>query len=143
MYKNLHNNDIYIAIHLTSTKEIWDRLQLLHGDASSNSAKKEKRKRKDKKPCQKKSVQLNETSICVNVPDPHEEKTNENKARCDLSLASIEIFKNENKDLKKLVHICDEKEHEYKDECIILKTQIEEARRLEEVIGIKFKERDL
>jgi hypothetical protein len=58
-------------------------------------------------------------------------------------LASIERLKNENKDLKKLVQICDEKEHEYKEEIVSLKTQLEEARRLEEVMSSKFKERDL
>ena len=39
-------------------------------------------------------------------------KKNENQARLDLSLASIERLKNENNDLRKLVQICDEKEHE-------------------------------
>lgn len=34
-------------------------------------------------------------------------------------------MRNENKDLKKFVHICDERENEYKDEIISLKTQLE------------------
>lgn len=118
-------------------------MQLMHEEDSNNNVEKGKRKRKEKKPCQKESVQLNETSTCVNVPDPHEEKIDENQARIDLSLASIERLKNENKDLKKLTHICDEKEHEYKEEIVSLKTKLEEARRLEEVMSSKFKERYL
>ena len=79
----------------------------------------------------------------MNVLDPPEGKTYENKSRLDLSLASIERLKNENEYLKKLVQICDEKEHEYKEEIVSLKTQLEELRRLEEVMSSKFKERDL
>lgn len=75
--------------------------------------------------------------------DSHEEKTEENQARLDLLLVSRERLKNENKDLKKLVQICDEKKHEYKEEIVNMKTQLEEARRLEEVMSSKFKERDL
>jgi len=45
-------------------------------------------------------------------------------------LAEIERLKNENKDLKKLVHICDEREHEYKKGIISLRTQFKEERRI-------------
>ena len=86
--------------------------------------KKEKRKRKEKKPCQKES----ETSKCLNVPNSHEEKLSENQARLDLSLLGIKRLKNEDKDLNKPVQICDEKEHEYKEEIDSLKTQLKEAR---------------
>ena len=55
----------------------------------------------------------------------------------------LERLKNENKDLKTLVKICDEKEYEDKKEIFGLKTQLEEARRIEEVMSSKFKERDL
>lgn len=48
----------------------------------------------------------------------------------DSTLAEINRLKNENKDLKKLVQICDEGEHEYKEEIVNLKTQLEEARRI-------------
>lgn len=99
----------------------------MHDEANKNNVGKGKRKRKEKKPCQKEIG----TSTYVNVPHTNEEKSHENQARLDLSLASIEILKNENKDLKKLMQICHEKEHEYKEEIFILKTQIKEARRLE------------
>lgn len=111
----------------------------MHEEASSNNVEKGRRKRKERKPCQQES----ETSTCMNVPDSHEEKSDENQGTLDLSLASIEGFKNENKDMKKLVQISDEKEHEYKEEIVSLKTQLEEARRLEKVLSSKFKERDL
>lgn len=78
------------------------------------AVQRKERERKDKKPFQKESVQLNETFTCVNVPIHHEEKTYENQARLDLSLTSIERLKNKNKFLKTLVEICDEKEHELK-----------------------------
>ena len=54
----------------------------------------------------------------MNVSDSHEEKLDENQARLDLSFASMGRFKNENKDLKKLVRICDEKKHDYKEEIV-------------------------
>ena len=77
MYNNIHNKDLDTVRDLNSAKEIWYRLQLMHeGETSSYSAEKEKRKRKKKKFCQKESVQLNETSTCVNVPNSHEEKRN-------------------------------------------------------------------
>lgn len=125
IYNNLHNKDLNTIIDLKSAKEIWERLEFMHdGETSNNNAKNEKGKRKMKSPCQKESVQINETSTCVNIPDSHEEKTDENQARLDLSLVSIESLKNENKDWKKLVQICDEKEHEYKEKIVSLKTQL-------------------
>ena len=143
MYNNLHNKDLDTIIYLTSEKQIWDILLLVHGESSSKSVEKGKRKRKEKKPYQKESVQLNETYACGNVAEFHEEMTYEHQVKLDLSLSSIEKLKNENKDLKKLVQIRDEREHEYKEEIVSLKTQLEEARRIEEAMSIKFKERDL
>lgn len=78
-----------------------------------------KRERKDIKPCKKESVQLNETFTCVNVPDPHKEKTDENQARLDLSLTSIKRLRNKSKYLKTLVEICDDKEHELKRKSLV------------------------
>jgi len=49
----------------------------------------------------------------VNVLDSHEENIDENQARIDLSLTNIERLKNENKDMKKLVQICDERENDF------------------------------
>lgn len=51
----------------------------------------------------------------MNGPYCHEEKTTEEQAKFDITLTEIERLKNENKDLKKLVQICDEREHEYKE----------------------------
>ena len=41
------------------------------------------------------------------------------------------------------MQICEEKEHEHTEEIVRLKNQLEEARRLKEVMSSKFKERDL
>jgi hypothetical protein len=41
------------------------------------------------------------------------------------------------------VQICDEREHEYKEEIVSLKTQLEEARRIEEVMNSKLKEKEV
>ena len=49
MFNNLHNKDLDTIINLTSAKEIWDRLQLMHEEASNNNVEKGKRKRKEKK----------------------------------------------------------------------------------------------
>lgn len=88
IYNNIHNKDIDTIIDLTSTKEIWDRLQLMYEEASNNDVEKWKRKRKEEETRQREIVQLNETSTCVNELDSLEEKENENQARLDLSLAS-------------------------------------------------------
>jgi len=88
IYNNIHNKDIDTIIDLTSTKEIWDRLQLMYEEASNNDVEKWQRKRKEEETRQREIVQLNETSTCVNELDSLEEKENENQARLDLSLAS-------------------------------------------------------
>jgi len=72
------------------------------------------------------------------MPNSHEEKLSENQARLDLSLLGIKRLKNEDKDLNKPVQICDEKEHEYKEEIDSLKPLICEKSTLcnmEEVAG--------
>ena len=50
----------------------------------------------------------------MNGSKNHEEIAAEEKAKLDTTLIEIEILKNENKDLKTLVQICDEKEYEDK-----------------------------
>jgi len=44
-------------------------------------------------------------------------------------------LKNENKGFKALVQICDEREHNHKEEIVGLKAQLEEARILGEVMN--------
>jgi len=51
MFNNLHNKDLDRVIDLTSAKEIWDRLQLIH--EGETSAEKEERGRR-KSPVSKK-----------------------------------------------------------------------------------------
>lgn len=86
MFNNVHNNDLDAVIDLTSTKETWDSLHLMHeGDTSSCIVKKEKEKSRKKFFCQ---------------------------AKFDIVLNEIELLKNEIKDLKKVVQICDERERE-------------------------------
>jgi len=47
MYNNLQNMDLETMIDLNSTKEIWERLRLIHeGDTGSNIVEKEKEKEK-------------------------------------------------------------------------------------------------
>ena len=50
---------------------------------------------------------------------------------------------NENKDLKTLVQICDEKEYEDKKEIIGLKTQLEEAKKVEDTLLQQMREKSL
>jgi len=57
----------------------------------------------------------------------------------DIALNEIEILKNEIKDVRKVVQIGDEREHEYKEEIVTLKTLIEEARRLGGVMNNQLK----
>ena len=64
----------------------------------------------------------------------HEEITVEEKGKLDTALTEIEILKNENKDLKTLVQICDEKEYEDKKEIVGLKAQLEEGRKVEDTL---------
>ena len=95
---------------LTSAKEFWDRLHFMHEvDTSDYIVKKEKRIKKKKNSCQKENVQSNEVPASVNGSKNHEEITAEEKSKPDTALTEIEILKNENKDLKTLVKICDEK----------------------------------
>jgi len=100
-------------------------------EITSSNEENEKRKRKKKNPYQKESAQLNEAFACDNVPDFLEEKKDAYQARFDLSLDNIDRLKNETK----LVHICDEREHHYKEEIVILKKQLEEAMRIEEMMN--------
>ena len=83
-------------------------------DTSGCIIKKEKRTKKNKNSCQKENVQSNEISTSVNGSKFHEEITSEEKGKLDTALTEIEIFKNENKDFKTLVQICDEKVYEDK-----------------------------
>lgn len=74
IFIDIHNKDLDAIIDLNSSKEIWERLELMHeGEISNNSAENEKRKRKKKSPYQKESVQINETSTYVNMSNSHEE----------------------------------------------------------------------
>ena len=74
--------------------------------------KKEKTIKKKKNSFQKENVQSNEVPASVNGSKNHEEIAAEEKAKLDTTLNEIEKLKNENKDLKRLVQICDEKEYE-------------------------------
>lgn len=79
----------------------------------------------------------------MNVLDSHEEKVDENQANPGhVILVEPERLAIENKDQKKLLQICDEKEHEYKEEIVSMRTQLEEARRVEDVINNLLKERE-
>jgi len=113
MYNNIHNKDLDIIIYLDSSKVIWDRLQLMHeGETSSANIEKEKRKKNKKNLYKKESVQSNEVYASVNQPDFQEENIVEEQTNIGIA---IEILKNETKDLNKLMQICDEREHEYKE----------------------------
>ena len=56
-------------------------------------------------------------------------------------MTEIEKLKNENKDLKILVQICDEKEYEDRKEIIGLKTQLEEEKKLEDTLLQQMREK--
>ena len=58
----------------------------------------------------------------MNGSKNHEEIPAEEKAKLDTALTEIETLNNENKYLKTLVQICDEKEYEDKKEIIGPKT---------------------
>ena len=77
----------------------------------------------------------------MNVLDSHEVKENEHQVRLDSTLAGIDRFTNENKDQKKLLQICDEREHA-KEEIISLRTQLDEVRKIEEVMSSQLKEKE-
>ena len=87
----------------------------MHGVYSKDCiVKKEKRIKKNKNSCQQENVQSNEVPASVNGSKNHEEIATEENAKLDTTLTEIERLKNENKDLKTLVQICDEKEYEDK-----------------------------
>ena len=54
----------------------------------------------------------------------------------------IEILKNENKYLNTLVQICDEREYEDKEEIVGLKAQLEESRKIEDILKREIKEKN-
>ena len=105
------------------------------------TVKKEKRIKKKKNACQQENVQSNEVPASVNGDKNHEEITVEEKAKLDTSLTEIEKLKNENKDLKRLVEICDEKEYEDRKEIIGLKTQLEETKKVEDTLLQQMREK--
>ena len=82
----------------------------MHGvDTEDCIVKKEKRIKKKKNSCQNENIQSNEVPASVNGSKSHEEIVAEEKAKLDTALTEIEKLKSENKDLKILVQICDEK----------------------------------
>ena len=116
MYKNIHNKDLDTIIDLNYSKEIWDRLQLIHeGETSSANTEKEKIKKNKKNLYKKESVQWNGVYASVNRPYFQEENIVEEQANLRIALTKIERLKNETKDLNKLMQICDERENEYKE----------------------------
>ena len=120
MYNNLHNKDLDTIIDLNSAKEIWERLEFMHeGEISNNSAKDAKRKSRKKKACQKENVQLNETYYASHSCEGTLAKE---QTKLDSALDEKVRLSNESRDRKKLLQICDEREHEYKEETISLKT---------------------
>ena len=142
IYNNLHNKDLELIMDLTSTKEIWDRLHFMHGvDTEDCIVKKEKRIKKKINSCQKEDVQSNQVPASLNDSKNHEEIAAEEKEKLDIALTEIEKLKNENKDLKKLVQICDEKEYEDRKEIIGLKTQLEEAKKVEDTLLQQMREK--
>ena len=135
IYNSLHNKDLELIMDLTSAKEIWDRLHFIHGvDTKDCTDKKDKRIKKKRNSCQKEDSQSNEVPASVNGSKNHEEIAAEEKAKLDTALTEIERLKNENKDLKTVVQICDEREYEDKKEIIGLKTQLEEAKKVEDTL---------
>jgi len=57
-------------------------------------------------------------------------------------LAKIERLGNEKKEQNKLLQICDDREHEFKEEIINLRTQLEEARIIEEMMSSQLNEEE-
>ena len=107
----------------------------MHGvDSKNYIVKKEKRLKKKKNSCQQGNSQSNEVPTSVNGDKNHEEIIAEEKAKLDTALTEIEILKKENKDLKTVVQICDEREYEDRKEIIGLKTQLEEAKKVEDTL---------
>ena len=103
----------------------------MHGVNTKDCTDKEdKRITKKKKSCQKENFQSNEVPASLNGSKFHEEIIVKEQTKLEIALTEIGRLKNENKDLKKLVQICDEKEYEDKKEIVGLKTQLEEARKV-------------
>ena len=92
-------------------------------------------KKKKKKSFQKEKGQSNEITARVNGSDCYEEVTLEEKVKPDTTFTEIDILKNENKGLKTLVQICDEREYEDQEEIVGMKEQLEEARILGRIIN--------
>ena len=142
IYDSLHNKDFELIMDLDSAKEIWDRLHFMHGvDIEDCIVKKEKRIKKKKNSCPKENVPANEVSASVNGSQFPEEITVDEKTKLDTALTEIERLKNENKDFKTLVQICDEKAYEDKKEIVVLKTQLEEARKVEDTLLQQMREK--
>ena len=121
-----------------------DRLHFMHGvDIEDFIVKKEKRIKKKKNSRQKENVQSNEVLASVNGSKNHEEIEAEEKAKLDTALTEIERLKNENKDLKTVMQICDEREFEDKKEIVGLKTHLEEERKIEDTLLQQMREKNI
>ena len=79
----------------------------------------------------------------MNGSKSHEEIAAEEKSKLETALTEIEILKNKNKNLKRLVQICDEREYEDRKEIIGLKTQLEEANKVEDTLLQQMKEKSV
>ena len=85
----------------------------MHGvNTKDCTDKKDKRIKKKENSCQQENIQTNEVLASMNGDKNHEEIIAKEKAKLDTALTEIEKLKNENKDLKTMVQICDEKEYE-------------------------------
>ena len=73
----------------------------------------------------------------------HEEIIVREKTKLDIALTEIGRLKTENKYLKTLVQICDEREYEDKEEIVGLKAQLEEARKVEDTLLQQMREKIL
>jgi len=109
---------------------------MFEGYTNSSSGEKAERNMKKKKAYQKEIVQSTETcSVSMKILDFQEEKKDGNQAKLDSAFVEIEILTIENKYQKKLLHMCDEKEHEFKENIISLRKNLEEDIRVEDVIN--------
>ena len=77
----------------------------------------------------------------MNGSKSHEEITAEEKSKFDTALTEIEKLKNEKKDLKTVVKICDQREYEDRKEIIGLKTQLEVAKKVEDTLLQQMREK--
>ena len=107
------------------------------GDIGSSSAEKEKKKRKKKKASRKGSIQSNEIYFSyVNVSNSHKQNT------LDIKLGLTQHWQNESINMNKLLHKCDEREHEFKEEIISMRAKLEESERIEEMMNSPLKEKE-